>query len=362
MNLFASTKIHGFGLDISDSSIKVAQLNLENGQVSSAAFADVALLDKTIINHQILNEQRLAGNILKAVSAAKNIDGKYVVCSVPEGKSFIRILQIPKMPESEIDGAIPYELEQDIPIPVDQVYLDWQIINELPDKLELLVAASSKEYIDSLVETLRLAKLTPLAMEIGSQATARALIGPENLSKSVLVVDIGARQTSFTIVDQGNLQYTSSVPIAGNAFTESITRNLGISAGAAEKLKQPLGLLTETQQGINVRKAFLPILDNVVDEIKNVIRFFEEHSVSHRRIETVFLCGGSASVPGLVEYILARINLGSDKGKLNVTLGNQWANLSAGAGNAEVPIAGEGALRYATAIGLALHGLDYESR
>ena len=349
-------------MDISDSSIKVAQLNFQGQQVASASFADVALLDKTIVNHLIMNEQRLADNILKAVLAAKNIDGKYVVCSVPEAKSFIRLLQIPKMPEAEIDSAIPYELEQDIPIPVDQVYLDWQIINELPDKLELLVAASSKEYIDTLVETLHLAKLVPLAMEIGSQATARALIGKENLSKSVLVVDIGAQQTSFIIVDQGNLIYTSSVPIAGNAFTESIARNLGIPAAQAEKLKQPYGLLTETQQGINVRKAFLPVLDNVVDEIKNVIRFFEEHSVSHRTIETVVLCGGSSSVPGLMEYISARINVGLESGKLNVGLGNPWSNFSAGADHAEQPISGQGALQYSTAIGLALHGHDYESR
>src|SRR5687768_4481029 len=116
MPIFGKRKIKAFGLDISDSSIKVAELNLHRGRLHSAVFADVPLLDKTIANHLIINEERLAGNILKAIKTAKNINTKYVVCSVPEAKSFVRIIHIPHMQQSEIEGAIPYELEQDIPI------------------------------------------------------------------------------------------------------------------------------------------------------------------------------------------------------------------------------------------------------
>src|SRR6185436_3683611 len=187
---------------ISDSSIKVADLNLRKGHLHSAVFADIPLMEKTIVNHAIVNEERLAGNIMRAIKTAKNINSKYVVCSVPEAKSFVRTVKLPKMPIEEIEGAIPFELEQDIPIPIDQVYIDWVILREFGDSLELLVTASSKDYIDALVNSLHSIKLRPIAMEIGSQATARALIGTETQNKSVLIVDIGAQQSSFIIVDQ----------------------------------------------------------------------------------------------------------------------------------------------------------------
>jgi hypothetical protein len=74
MALFGANKIHAFGLDIADSSVKVSELTLTRGILKSAVFADVPLLDKTITNHMIVNEERLAGNILKAVAQAHSID------------------------------------------------------------------------------------------------------------------------------------------------------------------------------------------------------------------------------------------------------------------------------------------------
>jgi type IV pilus assembly protein PilM len=358
MKFFKGSKIKAFGLDISSTSIKVADLDLMNGQLQQAAFSDSALMDKIISNNMIINEERLAENIQRAVLAARHIDTKYVVCSVPEAKSFVRVIQIPKMDQSEIDNSIPYELEQDVPIPTDQVYFDWQIINELSDKLELVVIASSKDYIDSLIRSLHLAKLKPVSVQVGSQATAKALIGPQNLAETNLIVDIGAKQTSFMIVDRGNAFYTSSIPSAGNALTESIARNLSISVVEAEKLKLSQGLLTENEQGEKIRQAVLPILDLIVDEIKKVIKFFEDRSQSPRTVNELIICGGSARVSGVLEYISARINLGSNKPALKVALGDPWTNIKFGVKTAQ-PMKSEEALAYSTAIGLALIGNDF---
>jgi type IV pilus assembly protein PilM len=359
MSLFKGTKIHAFGLDISNTSIKIAELTLQKNQLRSGYFADVKLTDKIISNNAIISEQRLAESMAQAISQARHIDTKYVICSVPEAKSFVRLIQIPKMDESAIDDAVPFELEQDIPIPIDQVYMDWQILRELPDKLELLVTASSKDYIDGLVRSLHLAKLKPVAIEIASQATARALVGPANWKKSVMIVDIGAKQSSFVIVDENVPMYTSSIPVAGEMFTESISRNLRISEGEAEKLKLATGVLMQVEPGVKIRQAVLPILDSIIDEMKNVIRFFEEHSQTHRLIDTLIVTGGSAQVPGVLEYISARINLGSGKLPLVVSKGDPWVNVVTK--TAKLSITPEQSLAYSTAIGLALRGVNFRS-
>lgn len=356
LSLFGNKKIQAFGLDISDISIKVMQLKQRDKSFLPSAFIDFALPPKLISNHLITSEDKLAENIGYALSKAGKLDTKYVVASVPEAKSFVRLIEIAKLPESEIEGAIPWELEQDIPVPIDQVYLDWQIISEADNKLNILVAATPKDYVESLIDTLKLAKLRPVALELESQATARCLIGPEDAKQSVLILDISTIQTSFVIAENGVLEYTSSIPIGGNAFTESIARNLGVPAPEAEKLKRELGLLAETKRG-NIRQSILPILDNIVDEIKNVVRFHEEHEPQHKPIAKVILCGGSSKLLGIADYISARLNLGSSAPLGRVTLGNPWVNLGISDLDKEISISKEQALGYSTAIGLALRGM-----
>jgi len=355
LSLFGNKQFKAFGLDISDASIKVMQLESSSNGFYPVAFANVPLPAKVINNHLIINELKLSQCINAAVNSAKNINTKYVVASIPESKSFVRTLFISNMPESEIESSLPWELEQDIPVPIDQVYLDWQVIRNVGDKMEVLVMAASKEYVDPLINSLKQAKLVPVALELDSQSMVRALIGPDSFKKSMLVLDIATTQSTFIIVENGVIQYTSSVPMAGNAFTESIARALAIPFAAAEDLKREKGLLTETKKG-NIRGAILPVLDNIVDEIRNVARFFEEHSDNHHTIDEVLICGGSAKLLGISDYIAARLNLGAGKSFSKVQLGNPWVNVLVGKMDKKFPISQQDALGYTAVVGLALHG------
>ncbi|OGE82791.1 MAG: hypothetical protein A3B10_03880 [Candidatus Doudnabacteria bacterium RIFCSPLOWO2_01_FULL_44_21] len=361
MSIFGNKKIKVFGLDISDTAIKVMEISKIGDKLVPSAFANVPLSDKVINNHMIISEERLAEYIRRAIDKAGKVNTRFVVCSVPEAKSFVRVVTLPKMPEDEIETAIPYELEQDIPIPIDQVYLDWHILKQTEEKMEILVTAAPKEYIDALIQTLELAKLTPLAMELESQATARALIGSEDMKKTLLIVDLATQQTSFIIVDKGGIEYTSSVPIAGNAFTESIARNLGINKPDAENVKRAMGLTSESKQG-SVRDAILPILDSIIDEIKNVIKFFENHDIDKRTIGDIILCGGTAQLLGVADYVSTRINLGSTKSNIRVILGDPWAKVNGYNHPKAVQIKKDEVLGYTTVIGLALRDIDYHPR
>lgn len=343
LKLFEHKNINAFGLDISDTSIKVLRLK-------PLGYANLALPEKVISSHMIVNPDRLAENIKAAMKEGK-IDAKYAVCSIPEVKSFVRTVTLPSMPDEEIDSAVRLELEQDIPIPIDAVYLDWQIARKMPDKLDILVTAAPKDYIDLLIESLHTADLWPIAMELESQATARAVIGLEEGQKTVLLADMSTEQTSFIIVDRGLIQYTSSIPIAGNAFTENIAKVLNIPKTEAEKIKKLAGLTEETKQA-NIRSAILPILDKIVDEIKNVVKFFEEHDATRRSISSLILCGGTAQMAGLSEYISARLNLGSQHPAIRVALANPWVNIS-------TEIKMQQSLGFATVIGLALRGINH---
>ncbi len=357
--LFAPAKINAVGIDISDSSLKVMQLTHHRDGFAPLAYSDVEIPSTLIVNHVISDESKLAEFITRALKQAKFVNTKYAVVSVPEAKSFVRILKMPKMAESEIGGAIPFELEQDIPIPIDQVYLDWQVVKEEADANHVLVMATPKDYVDSLVTALKMAKLRPIALELESQATARALVGAEDMNQAALVIDMSSTITSFVIASgKGVLEYTSNIPVGGNNLTESIARNLGIPEKEAEKLKRESGLLSESKKG-NIKQAMLPILDNIVDEIRNVVNFHENHSTLSPAVNKVIICGGASNLLGLTDYISARLNLGTGRPIERIVLGDPWINALAKDQRAKaIKISDSESLAYSTAIGLALRGLE----
>src|SRR3989344_4902803 len=106
ISLFGNKKIKAFGLDISDVSIKVMSLKPHEQSLIPEAFTNVPLPPKIINNHLIVSEQRLAENINYALSKAGKLDTKYVVASLPEARSFVRLLTMARMSDSEIGGAI----------------------------------------------------------------------------------------------------------------------------------------------------------------------------------------------------------------------------------------------------------------
>lgn len=360
------------GLDISDLSLKFIQFQKERDRYFGIqAYSEVLLPSEFRISEKIQNPGLLAEVLKKAF--ARPLFGKAlgseVIASIPESKSFVRVIQIPKMSEDEAKEAVPWEAEAYIPLPLSQVYLDWAILDrsnlglnshtESQSKLlTVLISASPKDYVDDLVLVLENAGLTPLALEVESQATARSLV--THTDETVLIADMDTLRTSLIIYDHEILQFTSSLPIAGRGLTESIAQAYGVTFEEAEKIKQAQGIDPNAQKG-KLKKALLPVLNNLVEEIKNTIRFFEEHAPSGRRIEKLLLSGSSSKLKHLPSFLKTSL---AQKGAtekehflrslpdLKVELGNPWVNvLQKGQ---TPPLSREDSLSYATAIGLAI--------
>ena len=166
---------------------------------------------------------------------------RYVVASLPEEKSFLQVIQLPKMPEEQLKSSIRFEAENYIPLPIEDVYIDFHIIqpfrNHL-DHFDILIAALPKTVVDPYVESIKKAGLIPLALEIESQAVSRALVKNEISPFSVLLIDLGATRTSFIVFSGYSLRFTSSISVSANDLTGSISKVMNVSIEEAENLKQ----------------------------------------------------------------------------------------------------------------------------
>jgi type IV pilus assembly protein PilM len=353
---FLTLKPEAFGLDISDSSLKIVKLKKSKKFFDLASFGETKIEEGVIKEGEIKDKKTLIEIIKKAVKEVKGekLKTKYLIASLPEEKSFLEVIQMPKMKREELKRAIYYQAENYIPLPVEKVYLDFEEILPIYDHLDhcdVLIAASLKEIVDSYLFCFKEAKLLPLALEIESLAIARALIKNGKSKVPLLLIDFGAKKTSFIIFSGYSVRFTTSLPVSSQILTELISKNLKVNLKEAERLKR--------EQGIKI-EAIIPALTDLTEQIKKYLTFYQTHA-SHEHlppngkgVAKVYLCGGGANLKGLSDFLAKKLNL-------PVELGNPWINILPENQKKALKLSLEESLKYTTALGLSLRGVLYEN-
>lgn len=290
------------GLQFGDTSLRAVELGAStNNAYPVVAASEIAIPKTAIQNDTIADPSQLAKSIIQMYEHPLfgTFNSRSVTVNLPETKCFVRVIHMQHMSDSEVDSAIPFEAESYIPIPIDQVYLDWEKLSEADGKMELLIIASPKEYVDKVVMTLEEAHLIPAALEVESQSLCRLLLDPAT-TKDCLIANIQSARTDLIIIERGGIQFTSTVPLGGAIVTEAIAKALGLSNQAANEIKEKYGIANTTEYP-NLKTVLDPVLNNFVAEIKNILNFQLQHSQT--KIGTIYLTGGGAQLQHFDEFL-----------------------------------------------------------
>lgn len=375
---FLTLKPEAFGLDLSDLSLKIIKLKKKGKFLTLSSFLEEDINPGIIKEGEIKDEDSLVKIIKKALPKVKGekVKTKHVVASLPEEKAFLQVIQLPRMPKEDLKSAVIYEAENYIPLPIEEVYLDSQIVPPLYNHLDhydVLIAALPKKIVDPYLSCLKKAGLYPKALEIESLAIARALIKKEISPFPTLLIDLGAARTSFIIFSGYSLRFTSSIPVSSQKFTETICKALNIDFKKAEELKIKYGLsitekviLTKKTKNSQFEKeiigdkkffeALIPIMTDLVEQIKKCLSFYQTHAFhehlppERKGVEKIFISGGGANLKGLTDFLSLEL-------KIPVVLGNPWINILPEPLKEVPELSFEESLKYTTALGLALRGI-----
>jgi len=340
---FLKLKTESFGLDISDLSLKIARLKKKGKHFSLASWGEFSLKPGIVQEGEIKDQKALTEAIKKALNNIKGekLKTRNVVVSLPEKKAFLQVIQMPKMKKEELEKAIPFEAENYIPLPIRDVYLDFQVIPSSSQKskyLEVLIAALSKKTIDSFLFCIKKAGLRPQALEIESQSITRAIVEKQKTKFPLFIIDFGKSNTSFIIFAGSSIRFTSSAAISSKSLTEAIARNL--------KIKK-------------IFKAIIPIITDLIEQIKRYKDYYKTHSTdgcvrsSDKEIKEILLCGRGINLKGLPEFISSEI-------RIPVRKANPWINILPQPLKEIPELSYEESLGYTTALGLALRGTKGE--
>ncbi|MFW5853550.1 MAG: type IV pilus assembly protein PilM [Patescibacteria group bacterium] len=332
------------GLDISDRSVKFIQLKQRGNNLIPGVLGSRAIPAGIIESGRIVNSNQLK-KILADLS--QELGNPYVWASLPEEQAFVFQLELPNMSERELRESIELQLEEHVPLKVSEVVFDFQILSRPQDnnnRYLVNVSVLPAEMINNYLQLIKESSWQILGFEIEAQALARAFV-PFGDPGVLMLVDIGRTRTSFAIIENGVVVFTSTVAtMGGQNLTASVKKTLGVETTKAEELKRAGGL-SRASNNKEVFYALIPAVSSLRDEISQLLDFWQTH-YSRPSIDQIILAGGQSSLPGLVEYLASNTGV-------ETVLGNPWTNVLDF--NDFVPeLDYNHALRYGTTIGLAL--------
>lgn len=349
------------GLDVSERSVKYAQFvpsrRRERGELALACIGEEEIPEGVIVNGSVEKAEALAA-VLKRVGAKAGhaFRASGMVVSLPEERSFLRIFQTPKVSAREMAGAIRWKIEEEIPLPSEDVVYDFEPIRPVMgdiDHHDAVVTAFPKSIVAGYVRALKDAGLLPMALELESQAIARALAFGLKPSDAAVMVDMGRDRTSVILFAGGGVVFTTTVPAGGRTFDVGIAQALGVSEKEAMELKKKHGLAKEAYDG-KIYAAITPAASMITEALIRVIAYYQDR-IAHvhggsRTVNGVLLSGGGANMPGLDTYLASAI-------RIPVALANPFGGLVGMTGEAVPSLPRPDALVFTAAIGLALRGI-----
>lgn len=294
------------GLDIGFSTIKIVALAKNKDQYKLVSFGSIAAPQPGMISDTDSDLEAVAESIKRLFVAAR-IDQREVNSGIPESRVFTRIIDdLPYLNDNELSSAIRYAAEEFIPMPLEEVNLNWQVLvrSEGKDKSArtvVLVIASPKHAVTKYIKVLYAAGLRPKALETEIMAVTRSLVGNNPFSPSTLIIQLGATTTDFAAVSKGLIWFTRSISTGGLALTRSLAESFNFEVTQAEQYKRIYGLMEDQLEG-KVFEALKPIVDIIASEARRILQAFEARYPANA-IKRVVLSGGGAKMPGLVIYL-----------------------------------------------------------
>jgi len=314
-NLFKSkSKV---GIDIGTSAIKVVELSKKGARfaLENYGFFELKGTSQGGEAQSILklpDEEIVWG--IKEVLKKANIKSRDVIAAIPSFSTFATVIEMPYLSEEDLAKAIPFEARKYVPIPLDEVVLDWSIvgivdqpsapIKEIRGKgttVEVFLAAVPKDETARYQRIMQQAGLTLSALELENAGLIRALLG--NDLSATAIVNIGGRSSSIVIVNKGYERLSHNYEIGGFEITKSIARALNVSLEKAEDLKRKLGL-SDSNENI-IKEAMVSLVDMIIFETKKTISGYEESK--NQKVSRVVLVGGIVNMPNFVNYFKQRL-------------------------------------------------------
>jgi type IV pilus assembly protein PilM len=337
------------GLDIGSSAVKAVELKAVGKGFKVVAFAIEPVPPDSIVDGAIIDGAAVA-DAIRRVFENKAFKTKEVAASLSGNAVIVKKINLPVMTAAELAESIYWEAEQYIPFDIQDVNLDYQILDpgtgpESRGSMDVLLVAAKKEKIGDYTSVIAQAGRTPIIVDVDAFALQNAFEVNYGLDPGQVVVllNAGASAININILQGDQSVFTRDISMGGNAYTEAVQKELDLPFDAAEQLKK--GIPVDGATFEEAQPVLRAVTENVLLEIQKTFDFFKA-TASSDQIDRIMLSGGASRVDGFREMLQERFNAPVEEFDPFRTVG--WDAKKLGAAP------GDHAATAAVAVGLAL--------
>ena len=298
------------GLDIGSSAVKAVELKPVGKGFRVAAFGSEPIPQDAIVDGAIIDAGAVADAIRRVFDTNKAFKAKDVCASLSGNAVIVKKITLPVMTESELGESIYWEAEQYIPFDIQDVNLDYQILDPGtgPDSrgsMEVLLVAAKKEKIGDYTGVIAQAGRAPIVVDVDAFALQNAYEVNYGIESSAVVVllNAGASATNINILQGDQSVFTRDISMGGNAYTEALQRELNLPYESADALKR--GEPIEGTTYDEARPVLRAVTENVMLEIQKTFDFFKATAASDK-IDRIVLSGGASRAEGFTDMLSER--------------------------------------------------------
>ena len=298
------------GLDIGSSAVKLVELRALSKKEKKWKMVNLGvepLSPEVIVDGSIMDSTVVVDAITKLFSENR-IKGGDVAIAVSGHSVIIKKITMAYMAEEELAESIRWEAESYIPFDIEDVYLDYQILDETDrgdGNMDVLLVAAKKEKVSEYVSVVQQSGKNPVVVDVDSFALQNALISNYELPELQVtaLINVGASVMNINIMQGGVSLFWRDISFGGNIYTDAIQKDLGVDFETAEQLKRG-----ESASGFSF-ESVTPVLQSVTNdlgvEIQKTFDFFKA-TTSADRINQIVLTGGTSKILNLDTYLSER--------------------------------------------------------
>jgi type IV pilus assembly protein PilM len=310
------------GLDVGSSSVKAVQVKKARTGLQLQAFGMEPLMPQTIVDGTIMDQGAVVDAVRTLWSRLK-LKQKDVAIAIAGHSVIIKKIGVPPMNASELAEQIPYEAEHHIPFAKDDVEIDYEVVTKTnaSGQMELLLVAAKKEVVHDYAQVVRDAGLSPQVVDVAAFCAQNAFEVNYALEpgETAVLINVGAAIANINIVRDNASMFTRDVTIGGNAFTEEIQKQLGVSQDEAEAYKVGGSYDEHGVVPQDVERIVEGVAEVMAGEFQRSLDFFLA-TAADTNVSRVCLSGGTAKVTALQRAIERR-------SRLNVEVLDAWRNV-----------------------------------
>ena len=319
MSLFSSGVGDFFGLDIGTTAVRAVHLRGgSDGPKQLVAYAS-QVLDHKIASSDADDDRQRLGQLIAEFVANSGIKTKNVVIGIPSKHVYSTVVDAPAMNKNELTNSIPYLAEQYIPVPIEQVKLDYKVIGQSPesaDKQEIFVAAAKNQYLENRLQMIEDIGLNVIAIEPDALALSRSIV-PQKATDANVIIDIGSVSTDVVLVFNQAPRLIRALPIGSETVIKSVTNSLNVEKDQARQFIEKFGFDKTKLEG-QVNQALIVATDNLLSEITKSIKFFTGR-YTNVAVSKIILGGYAAVLPQFPNYITEKLEIASE-------VANPWSS------------------------------------